>query len=132
MTKTGVPSFIRWVGRGESETRTQLRGIHVLLASARSPILKKEKDAAGKSCPQIGNTALSTQGNRVKKSCGDEACEEVVVPCGDFAFESEAVFAWSFSYQIEGDVPESGEIGGSVTGADTAFIVAEDHVHHPV
>jgi hypothetical protein len=39
-------------------------------------------------------TELSTgrQGNRVKKLCGDEACEEVVIPGGDFAAESEGIF----------------------------------------
>jgi hypothetical protein len=32
------------------------------------------------------------QGNRVNDSCGgDEACEEVVVPCGGFAFEAESI-----------------------------------------
>jgi len=31
---------------------------------------------------------LVHQGNRVKNSCGYEACEEVVVPGGDFAFET--------------------------------------------
>jgi hypothetical protein len=25
------------------------------------------------------------QGNRVKKSCGNKACQEIVVPGGDFA-----------------------------------------------
>ena len=29
------------------------------------------------------------QGNRVKDSCGEKACEEVVVPGGGFAFEAE-------------------------------------------
>jgi hypothetical protein len=33
------------------------------------------------------------QGNRVKGSCGDEACEEVVVPSGDFAPEAQGVLA---------------------------------------
>src|SRR5450759_5294162 len=72
------------------------------------------------------------QGNRVKNSSCDETCEEVVVPSGDFAFESEAIFAGGFSDQIEGHVSQRGEIGGGVVGADTAFVVAEDHVHHPV
>lgn len=72
------------------------------------------------------------QGNRVKNSYRDEACEEVAIPCGDFAFETETVFAGRFSDQIEGHVPERGEIGGGVIGADTAFVVAEDHIHHPV
>jgi hypothetical protein len=68
----------------------------------------------------------------VKKSRGEEACEEIIVPYGDFAFESEAIFAWSFSYHIVGHVPERGEICGSMSGTDTAFVVAQDHVHHPV
>jgi hypothetical protein len=72
------------------------------------------------------------QGNRVKKSCCDEACEEFIVPGGDFALETEAVFAGSFSDQVVGDVSESGEIGGRMIGSDSAFVVAEDHVHHPV
>jgi hypothetical protein len=33
------------------------------------------------------------QGNRVKELCGDEACEEVVVPGGGFALEAEGVLA---------------------------------------
>ena len=37
------------------------------------------------------------QGNRVKTSCGNKACEEVVVPGGNFAFEAEAVLAGSFA-----------------------------------
>ena len=48
----------------------------------------------------------------MKKSFRDEACEEVVIPCGDFAFETEAVFDGRFSDQVEGHVPESDEIGG--------------------
>ena len=39
----------------------------------------------------------SNQGNRVKKSCGNETCEKVVVPGGDFAFGAEAWLAGSFS-----------------------------------
>jgi Mycolic acid cyclopropane synthetase len=42
------------------------------------------------------------QGNRVKKSCGDQACEEVIIPCGNFAFEAQAVFTGSFSDQVVG------------------------------
>ena len=72
------------------------------------------------------------QGNRVKKSCGDEACEKVVVPCGDLSFKSHAVLAGSFSDQVVGDVLYGGEIGRRVIRPDTAFVVAEDHVHHPV
>ena len=42
---------------------------------ARGPTLKKTPHA-------------TEQGNRVKKSCGDEACEEVVVPCSNLALEA--------------------------------------------
>ena len=35
----------------------------------------------------------SSQGNRVKKLCGDKACEEVVIPGGDFAAESEGILS---------------------------------------
>src|ERR1035437_3382307 len=76
--------------------------------------------------------ANGSQGNRVKNSSCDETCEEVVVPSGDFAFESEAIFAGGFSDQIEGHVSQRGEIGGGVVASDTAFVVAEYHVHHPV
>ena len=31
-----------------------------------------------------------------------------------------------------GHVLEGGEIGGRVIGSDAAFVVAENHVHHPV
>jgi hypothetical protein len=37
--------------------------------------------------------AWQFQGNRVKESCGDEACEEVVIPGGDFAAESEGILS---------------------------------------
>ena len=33
--------------------------------------------------------AIERQGNRVKESCGEEACEEVVVPGGGFAPKAE-------------------------------------------
>jgi cell division protein FtsZ len=35
----------------------------------------------------------TSQGNRVKRLCGDEACEEVVIPGGDFAAESEGILS---------------------------------------
>jgi hypothetical protein len=72
------------------------------------------------------------QGNRVKNSCDDEACEEVVVPSGDFAAEADGILAWSSSDQVEGHMLDGGEVGGSVIGADAAFVVAEIHVHDPV
>src|SRR5215510_7436067 len=51
-----------------------------------------------------GNAPERPQGNRVKKSCGDQTCEEFIVPWGDFAFEAKAVFAGGFSDQVESDV----------------------------
>jgi hypothetical protein len=75
---------------------------------------------------------VTRQGNRVKESCGDEACEELVVPCGHFAFAAEAVFAGSFSDEVEDDVRDGGEIAVCVIGPDTALVVAEDHAHYPV
>jgi hypothetical protein len=39
-------------------------------------------------CSRHPMNAYGAQGNRVKKSSGEEACEEVVVPGGDFAFEA--------------------------------------------
>ena len=36
------------------------------------------------------------------------------------------------SDQIMGHVLDRGEVGGRMIGSDAAFIVTEDHVHHPV
>ena len=57
-------------------------------------------DKAG---PIVG--PLMAQGNRVKESCGDEACEEVVVPCSNFALEAERVLTGGSSDQVVGHVP---------------------------
>src|ERR1700756_3852259 len=76
--------------------------------------------------------AGSCQGNRVKNSCGDETCEEIIVPSGHFALQPQAIFAWGSTDQVVGHVLERDEIGGSMIGAHAAFIVAEDHVHDPV
>ncbi len=46
----------------------------------------------------------TAQGNRVKKSCGNETCEIVVVPGGDFAFGAEAWLTGSLADQIVGHV----------------------------
>ena len=37
----------------------------------------------------VGSLEGMRQGNRVKESCGEEACEEVVVPGGGFAPKAE-------------------------------------------
>jgi len=50
--------------------------------------------------PAVG----APQGNRVKKSCGNETCEIVVVPGGDFAFGAEAWLTGSLADQIVGHV----------------------------
>jgi Kef-type K+ transport system membrane component KefB len=44
------------------------------------------------------------QANRVKNSCGNETCKEIVVPSSYFALERQAMFAWSFSDQVVGHV----------------------------
>src|SRR5262252_7426512 len=76
--------------------------------------------------------ATDHQGNRVKKLCSDETCEKVVIPGGDFAAETERIFARGSPDQVEGHVLDGGEVGRGVIGADTAFIVAEHHVHDPM
>ena len=55
--------------------------------------------------PRPGRPVLDPQGNRVKESCGDEACEEVVVPCSNFALEAERVLTGGSSDQVVGHVP---------------------------
>src|ERR1035437_8796838 len=72
------------------------------------------------------------QGNRVKVLCGDEACEEIVVPGGDLTPESQGVLAGSLSDEIMGHVFDGGKIGWGVIGSNAALVVAEDHVHYPV
>src|SRR5258707_15476475 len=83
-------------------------------------------------CVKAIPDASSLQGNRVKNSCCDEACEEVVIPSGDFAAEADGILAWGSSDQVEGHMLDGGEVGGWVIGADAAFVVAEIHVHDPV
>jgi hypothetical protein len=76
---------------------------------------------------------IKTQGNRVKESSfRDEACEEVVVPCGGFALQAHGAFCGGVSHQVARHVFYRGEVGGSVILADAAFVVAENHVHHPM
>src|SRR5438105_3028897 len=77
-------------------------------------------------------TATLQQGNRVKASGGEKACEEVVIPSGDLALEAEGVLARGVSDEVVGHVLYGGEVGRGVIGADAALVVAEDHVHHPV
>ena len=80
----------------------------------------------------VKSPADQDQGNRVKGSCGDEVCEEVVVPGGDFAPEAQGVLAFGVAEKVEGHVLDGGEVGGSVIGSHAAFVVAKDHVHDPV
>src|SRR6266852_5782466 len=72
------------------------------------------------------------QGNRVKDSCCDEACEEIVIPRGDFAAEADGILSRGSSNQVECHVLDGSEVGWGVIGADAAFVVAEIHVHDPV
>jgi hypothetical protein len=72
------------------------------------------------------------QGNRVKKSCRDQTCEEVIVPCCHLASQTQTISARSFSDQIMRNVLEGGEVGGSVISADAAFVVTKNHIHHPM
>ena len=64
-------------------------------------------------------------------SC-DKACKKVVVPCGDLAFDAQAVFAGRGSQQVARHMLDGGKVSGRISFADAAFIVAEDHVHDPV
>ena len=62
----------------------------------------------------------------------DEADEEVVSPCGDFAPQSDRVLAIGSSDEVERHVLERGEVGWGVVGPQPAFVVAEDHIEDPV
>jgi hypothetical protein len=64
----------------------------------------------------------------VKKLCSDEGCEEIIIPSGGFAAEAQGIFTGGSSDQVEGHVLDGDEVGWSVIGADTAFIVAEHHI----
>jgi hypothetical protein len=50
----------------------------------------------------------------VKKSSGDQAYEELIVPGSNFAREGQGIFAGSPADQIVSHVLEGREIGGSV------------------
>jgi len=52
------------------------------------------------------------QGNRVKNLCSDEASEEVVIPGGDFAAESEGILS-----------------PGSSNGVSAAASATHPHIH---
>ena len=43
---------------------------------------------------------VGAQGNRVKNSCGDQTCEEVVVPSGDFSPEAQGILAGAFRIRL--------------------------------
>ena len=65
------------------------------------------------------------QGNRAKNSCGYEACQEVVVPSGDFAPQTHGVFGGGSWHNVVGHVLDGGQVGGGVVRPHTAFVVAE-------
>jgi hypothetical protein len=56
-----------------------------LLAVNARTFAKLRSDKFGRSAAEAG----LDQGDRVKESCGEEACEEVVVPGGGFAPKAE-------------------------------------------
>ena len=86
---------------------------HTVRASARPSMPQRRDPIPPRGCGPARHSArffrrdrghASEQGNRVKKSCGDETCEKLVVPCGNFAFEAHAVLAGRLSDQVESDV----------------------------
>src|SRR5258708_38454342 len=73
------------------------------------------------------------QGNRVKESaCDDEARKEVVIPTGGLTLESQRSLPRRLADEIVSDMLDGAKIGWSVIGSHPAFVVAEDHVHHPM
>src|ERR1700722_16590337 len=68
------------------------------------------------------------QGNRVKESWGDKACEEFIVPGSYLAPQTHGVFGRGPSHEVVRDVLDDSEIGGGVVSPHAAFVVAEDHV----
>ena len=81
-------------------SRITEHGLHEAVAqlqSARVPAADDEVVPSRQLC-------RGRQGNRVKKSCDNETCEEVVVPGGDLAFGAEARLAGSLTDQIVSDV----------------------------
>jgi hypothetical protein len=93
----------------------------------------RDRDAAGLERGVLRFDAGVAQGTRVKESSfRDEACEEVVVPCGGFALQAHGAFCGGISHEVARYVFYRGEVGGSVILTDAAFVVAENHVHHPM
>ena len=60
----------------------------------------------------------AAQGNRVNASCGDAACEEVVVR----RVSRRESFAGGLADQVIGDVFDGGEVGWGVIGSDAALV----------
>src|SRR5208283_3514113 len=79
--------------------------------------------------PPASVSGFNLQGNRVKRSRGDEAREKVVIPCCDLAPAAQGVLAGNLSEQVMGHVFNGGEIGRGVIGPDAALVIAADHVH---
>src|SRR5208283_296132 len=82
--------------------------------------------------PPASVSGFNLQGNRVKRSRGDEAREKVVIPCCDLAPAAQGVLAGNLSEQVMGHVFNGGEIGRGVIGPDAALVIAEDHVQDPM
>ena len=53
----------------------------------RTDNMRAARHRRGSQCESFA--AVEAPGESGEASCGEEACEEVVVPCGDFAFEAQ-------------------------------------------
>jgi len=69
------------------------RSIEVLVDPEALPVLRPAQEQPVKS-------SVQRQGNRVKESGSDEACEEIIVPAGGFALEALRVLAGHFTDEI--------------------------------
>src|SRR6202035_3674491 len=108
---TGCLSRKSQIARSSGSSRTPCRSSSrsaklICRAASRATAQLREPRTAGRRPVPL---PIQQQGNRVKNLCCNETCEEVVVPGGDFAFETEAVLAGGLADQIGGDMPERSE-----------------------
>jgi hypothetical protein len=77
--------------------RTALLAIKNLIRNRQGVSFKKQ---VGGAVGFDSKSAGVAQGNRVKESGSDEACEEIIVPSGGFALEALRVLAGHFTDEI--------------------------------
>jgi len=66
------------------------------------------------STQKLSGCRTLNQGNRVKESCGDEACEELIIQAATFSAEAgRESLPRSSSIQVEANVLDDGEVGGA-------------------